>query len=75
MSAREFESWLAYDLVYPIGARRLDILCGLIRHTLIALKTPKDKQLPTLQSLIPFTPRVIPRLEDVISARLGETLQ
>ncbi len=75
MSAREFESWLAYDLVSPIGGRRLDILCGLIRHTLIALKTPKGKQPPTLESLIPFTTRAVPTLDEVVSALMGKPPQ
>lgn len=58
MSHREFTQWLAFHTKSPIDDERcFDLGHALVRHTQIASNTPKDKSLPSIESLLPFSER------------------
>ena len=58
MSNRELTQWLAFHSKSPIDDERcFDIGPALIRHTHIASNTPKEKSLPSIESLLPFSER------------------
>lgn len=73
MSVSEFEQWVAYYLVSPFDDERGDTNLALLRQTLIAINTPKDKRVPTLSELMPYAARTAaPTIDSFVSALLAK---
>ena len=42
MSVREFQRWIAFDRISPIGDERIDLLFGILVSTMVNLQPRKD---------------------------------